>query len=235
MVDTGKINLILGPMFSGKTSELIARYKRYSLANKKCIMIKYAGDMRYSNKMVVTHDNVKINAYMCSFLYELDKMVQDYHVICIDEVQFYKDAHILCDKWASEGKKVEACGLNGTFQRRPFTIISQLIPFADNITFLKAVCIETGGKAIFSKRLIDNNDEQIIGGADIYSPVDRATYYNGLNRSNYSVEKIKELIKIWCIDTNIRYDDTIFDQLAVKKYDDYGEIIKNVQSICTYT
>ena len=58
----GKLNLICGPMFSGKTTELIRRYTRYELAGKKCILIKYSKDTRYDNNNIVTHDNNSYNA-----------------------------------------------------------------------------------------------------------------------------------------------------------------------------
>src|SRR3972149_2403345 len=123
-MNTGSFNLILGSMFSGKTSLLISRSNRYSLAGKKCLMIKYKNDIRYDKYKVVSHDNISIKALVCEYLMEVDHIVSNYDVILIDEIQFYKDAPIFCDKWANEGKIVEACGLNGTFDRKPFEIIS---------------------------------------------------------------------------------------------------------------
>jgi thymidine kinase len=177
-------------MFSGKSTELIRRYNRYTLGNKKCIMIKYKNDCRYDPLMIVTHDNIKIKAIVCEFLYEADQIIKEYDVICIDEVQFYKDAHIFCDKWANQGQIVEACGLNGTFNRTEFPIISQLIPLADNITFLKAICKETGNEAVFSQLNTDStglNKEtnELIGGSDKYSASDRETFIRKNGEPNY--------------------------------------------------
>ena len=173
----GQFNFIIGCMFSGKTSELISRYNRYTIGKKKCLMIKYKNDTRYDKNMIVTHDGIKVNAVVCENLYEVDYKINNYDVICIDEVQFYKDADIFCDKWANNGKIVEACGLNGTFERKPFPIISNLLPLAENITFLTAICKETGNNAVYSKRLIDDKKEEVIGGEDAYSAVDRETYF----------------------------------------------------------
>ncbi|MCJ7637940.1 MAG: hypothetical protein MUO21_10665, partial [Nitrososphaeraceae archaeon] len=114
-INNGQINLVIGSMFSEKTTNLIRRYNRYTIGGKKCLMIKYKNDTRYDSEMVVTHDNIKINAIVCEYLSEADKLINNYDVICIDEVQFYQDAYIFCDKWANEGKIIEACGLNGTF------------------------------------------------------------------------------------------------------------------------
>lgn len=176
---SGKIHLILGCMFSGKSTELIRRYKRHTIGGKKCIMIKYKGDIRYDEKQVVTHDNIKLNAICCENLYEAVNIINlnDFDVICIDEIQFYKDGPQFCDEWANRGKIIEACGLNGTFQRKPFNVISELIPLVEDIVYLTAVCKENGSDAHFSKRSIDNNNEQVIGGSDIYDAVDRKTYF----------------------------------------------------------
>ena len=185
-IKNGQFNLIIGPMFSYKSSELIRRYNRYTIGGKKCIMIKYKNDDRYDTKMVVTHDNIKVDAIVCQYLFEADLIVKEYDVVCIDEVQFYKDAHIFCDKWANENKIVEACGLNGTFNRKPFPIVSLLIPLTENITYLTAICKETGAVAAYSK-LNDNvkgatkETIELIGGVGMYSAADRQTYFKSHN------------------------------------------------------
>ncbi|ARF09580.1 thymidine kinase [Indivirus ILV1] len=178
----GQFNLIIAGMFAGKSTELIRRYNRYTIGGKKCIMIKWINDDRYDSKMVVTHDNIKVDAIVCRYLFEADGIIKNYDVVCIDEVQFYKDAHIFCDKWANENKIVEACGLNGTFNRQPFPIISLLIPLAENITFMTAICKETGKQAAYSQLNIDTvnvNKEtnELIGGIEMYSASDRQTYF----------------------------------------------------------
>lgn len=176
---TGKINLILGPMFSGKTSLLISRYRKYLIPNKKCLMVKYNGDTRYDNNKMSTHDNIKIIAFNCDKLKNIIKP-EEYDVICIDEIQFFSDACEYCEKWANMGIIVEACGLNGTFNRRPFEIISKLVPLADNITFLTAVCKFDGNDASFTKLLssdIQNDNDILIGGAELYCAVNRKYYF----------------------------------------------------------
>lgn len=168
-------------MFSGKTSELLNRYERYTIGNKRCLLIKFRGDTRYDNDSVVTHSGKTIPSTAVEYLYEVDSIIPQFDVICIDEVQFYKDAHIFCDKWANQGKIVEACGINGTFHKTPFPIISKLIPQASNITFLKAICRETGQDAIYSFRhQTDKVGDIVIGGSDTYKAVDRFTYNQSL-------------------------------------------------------
>lgn len=174
---TGAFHLILGCMFSGKTSELIRRYQRHVLGGKRCLMVKYARDTRYSANAVATHDGVSIHGVRCLLLADVDRYVVESDVVCIDEVQFYKDAPMWCDKWANDGKVVIACGLNGMFNREPFPVVSQLIPLVEDITFLTAICRETGDEAVYSQRLTDETEEQIIGGAETYRAADRTTYF----------------------------------------------------------
>jgi thymidine kinase len=171
------LHLILGPMFSAKTTELIRQYNRNTLGGKKCLMIKYEGDTRYGDD-VTTHDGVKVKAIKAQKLESVDENVSNYDVICVDEVQFYTDADIYCDKWANAGKYVYACGLSGTFKRTPFPIISNLIAKADKVKFLTAICQQTGKEAPFTKLIVPEKSDsiEIIGGAEKYIAVDRYTY-----------------------------------------------------------
>lgn len=169
----GQFNLILGCMFSGKTSELHNRFRRYNIGGKKCLMVKYKNDTRYGDTAVVTHDGIRIEAIPCVELAEVDEMVKGYDVICIDEIQFYKDADMFCDKWANEGKIVEACGLNGQFNRKQWPMISKLIPLVENLTFKKAVCVQTGNDATFTQRLSNDQNSELIGGSELYRAVSR--------------------------------------------------------------
>jgi thymidine kinase len=183
MNNNGQLRLILGPMYSGKTSELLNRYRRWKLAGKKILLIKYENDTRYKEDSIVTHDGLSVKAYKCKLLKELDDIIVNYDIICVDEVQFYKDGHIFCDKWANSGKIVEASGLNGTYEKKPFEIISNLVPLADKIDHLTAVCTNTGNDAPFSIRIVDSNEEILIGSKDMYISGDRFTW-NRYNLKN---------------------------------------------------
>lgn len=172
----GKINLICGPMYSGKTSELLRRFRRYQLAGKKCILIKYSKDNRYDNEKIVTHDNYQLKALKCNKLENIQEKIKQYDVICIDEIQFYTDAVFFCDKMANNGKIIEVCGLNGNYKREPFEQISLLIPKIENITFLTAIDEKTGKDACFTKRIINSNELELIGGKETYMACSRHTY-----------------------------------------------------------
>ncbi len=180
MIDmAGKLNLIIGPMFSGKSTTLLTRYRRYGIAGKRCLLVKYAGDDRYdgSEERLITHDKLSYKATSCRRLAEIDELVRQYDVVCIDEIQFYPDAYTYCDLWANAGIIVEACGLNGDFRRRPFEQISLLIPICDDIEHVKAVCRATGDDAPFSKRLTNEEEQEVIGSTDKYVAVSREKYF----------------------------------------------------------
>jgi thymidine kinase len=177
----GKLNIIIGPMYSGKTSELLSRYLRYKVAGKKCLLIKFKDDNRYDSNKIVTHNLFQQDANSCTKLEDFDSSVNDYDVILIDEIQFYPDASIFCDKWANENKIVEASGLNGDFQRKPFEQISLLIPLCDNITHLVAVDKSQGDNAPFTIRLSNDNQQTLIGGDDIYQAMNRKNYMKYYN------------------------------------------------------
>jgi len=195
----GTFNLILGCMYSGKSTELIRRYKRYSIATRKCLMVKYKGDIRYDDQMIATHDSIKIAGTVCQYLFEIDDQIAHFDVILIDEVQFYHDADIMIDKWVNMGKIVEACGLNGTFNRTEFPVISKLVPLVNDIVYLTAICKKNNNDASYSKimRDIDINDKtiEIIGGINEYDAVDRQTYYG--NKKFYTPELIKNFAVVY--------------------------------------
>tara|TARA_B100000700_G_C14684461_1_gene686897 strand:- start:171 stop:734 length:564 start_codon:yes stop_codon:yes gene_type:complete len=179
---SGSLHLIIGPMFSGKTTELLRIYNRYKIANKKCVLVKYKNDTRYdSNNKIITHNEDYQEAqFICNNLCDIfeNKQLLEADIICIDEIQFYSDADIICDMWANNGKQVIVSGLNGDYKREPFEIISKLIPKAENITFLNAVCKETGKEAYFTKRKTESKDKLLIGGEETYDAVCRKKYFN---------------------------------------------------------
>lgn len=183
----GKLNLIIGCMFSSKTSTLITRGTRYKLGGKKCLFIKFSNDTRYSKNEIATHDHKYYDAIPTLKLADVDALVNPYDVILIDEVQFYPDAAMYCDKWANSGKIVEACGLSGDFQRKPFEQISLLVSLADNITHVTAVDKENGQDAAFTYRNSNDNNVVVIGGDEIYQALSRESY---VKRTNLSTNNI---------------------------------------------
>lgn len=168
---------------SGKTSELIRLYSRAMKAKKNCIVIKYAEDTRYSNEHLATHDGRKIEAVSTSLLFELENQCADKDIIFIDEIQFYEDNLEFCEKMASMGKKVIASGLNGDFQRKPFSDkMAQLISHAEDTQHLKAICVRCGSESgSFTKRIIAGDEKKVIGGEEAYIAVCRKCYFANEN------------------------------------------------------
>jgi thymidine kinase len=166
-------------MFSGKTTELIRRVKRYEVANKSCIMVKYSKDDRYSSESISTHDRQVTKALASLKLNDVRDDVLRYGVIGIDEAQFFPDVVPFCEELANAGKIVIVAALDGTFQRKPFGSILDLVPLSESVIKLKAVCMNCFQDAAFSKRIGSETQVEVIGGADKYMAVCRECYLQG--------------------------------------------------------
>jgi thymidine kinase len=138
----GSIQLFIGPMFSGKTSTMIEAVKREGIAGRRCLLVKFQRDNRYDPDIIVTHSGHRSSLPTVQSLRLSEvPMDSDPEVIGIDEGQFYPDLVEYCDRWANEGKLVVVAGLDGDFRRQPFTSIAQLVPRAEHVTKLNAVCL----------------------------------------------------------------------------------------------
>ena len=172
----GYLELILGPMFSGKTTRLIEHYKAYKYIGKKIVVINYELDVRYSDIALSSHDRIEIP---CIFSKTLDHALWcDADVVLINEGQFFADlvpaVHMMINR---HRKHVYVCGLDGDFRRERFGTILDLIPFCDRVEKLSAFCAEcrNGTPAIFSNRITAESSQVVIG-SDNYRPLCRACY-----------------------------------------------------------
>jgi len=163
-------------MFSGKTTELIRRLKRYQVANHKCLIVKYANDVRYKSDDISTHDQQSLAAVAATELLPLSKLSLEYSVIGIDEGQFFSDTVDFCENMANSGKIVIVAALDGTFQRQPFGNILKLVPLAEHVIKLTAVCMICYKEASYTKRKGCELELEVIGGADKYMAVCRGCY-----------------------------------------------------------
>ncbi|XP_042622932.1 thymidine kinase, cytosolic-like [Cyprinus carpio] len=155
------VMLFFGPMFSGKSTELMRRVRRFQVAQYSCLLIKYAKDTRYSQMGMATHD-MSMDLQAC--------------VIGIDEGQFFPDTVEFCEEMANMGKTIVVAALDGTFQRKPFGNILNLVPLAESVVKLNAVCMQCFKEAAYTKRLGAEQEVEVIGGADKYHAVCRACY-----------------------------------------------------------
>ncbi|OHT09897.1 ThyB [Tritrichomonas foetus] len=174
----GRIELIVGPMFAGKTTEMLRRVDRAELAHKKCVVMKYSKDTRYSAEQVATHDMKMRTAIPCCELLPHMNECKKFDVVGVDEGQFFPDVVEFAEELANNGKIVIVAGLDGDFLRKPFGRVIELMSRSESITKLTAVCTETGGDACFTQRTVDSQDLELIGGADMYRAASRTSYFH---------------------------------------------------------
>jgi thymidine kinase len=174
----GRVELVVGPMFSGKTTDLMRRMRRYELAEMDCIVVKYARDVRYADGAeIATHDKRFMNAVACTTLAEVRERAAAATCIGIDEGQFFPDLVPFCEDMAAAGRVVVVAALSGTFDRQPFPAVAQLVACADTVTALTAVCMHCHRDAPFTLRIdASNRDVEDIGGADKYVAACRACH-----------------------------------------------------------
>lgn len=166
------LHLIIGPMFSGKTTELLRIAKRLQSIDLRVLLLNYHEDTRYSSTEMSTHDKYGLP---CTFIRHFDNLEYDnYDVICINEAQFFNRLVPFCKKVLSENKTLYVSGLDGDFKQEKFGEILDLIPMCDTITKLNAFCkiCKDGTPAHFTKRIVSNKSQKLIG-TDEYLPVCR--------------------------------------------------------------
>ncbi|KAM6972318.1 thymidine kinase, cytosolic [Aplochiton taeniatus] len=172
----GQIQVIFGPMFSGKSTELMRRVRRFQIAQYNCLLIKYAKDTRYSEKGMATHDKNLMEAVPANRLQDVHSLALDACVVGIDEGQFFPDTVEFCEAMANLGKTVIVAALDGTFQRKAFGNILNLVPLAESVVKLNAVCMQCYKEAAYTKRLGTEKEVEVIGGSDKYQAVCRRCY-----------------------------------------------------------
>jgi len=173
----GYLEIVVGPMFSGKTTHLINIYNQlYETCNIK--VINYSGDTRYHSTMLSTHDKVMIPCVFTNLISDVcdESRLANIDVILINEGQFFPDLYETVYKLVETYKKrVYVCGLDGDFKRRKFGALLDLIPICDKVVKLASRCDACGNNAIFSHRTTADNAQVLIG-SDIYVPLCRACY-----------------------------------------------------------
>jgi thymidine kinase len=167
--DTGWIEVICGSMFSGKTEELIRRIRRARIGKQKTIVFKPQIDVRYSSEHVVSHDQQKTDAVQVKDAAEILDLAEDYHVIGIDEAQFFKNNLAeVCNKLANRGKRVIVAGLDQDYRGVPFEPMPHLLAIAEYITKDLAICVVCGNPANRTQRISAQTERIVIGAADSY-------------------------------------------------------------------
>jgi thymidine kinase len=174
---SGSIEVVCGPMFSGKTEELIRRVKRAQIARQKVQIFKPAIDNRYHKTEVVSHSSISVEAVPVNTSVEiLQKVFDTTRVVAIDEVQFF-DATIIkvVEKLARRGIRVVLAGLDQDYLGRPFGPMADLLAIADNVHKIQAICTVCGAPASKTFRKNPKNSEQVlVGETDLYEARCRA-------------------------------------------------------------
>ncbi|MBC6695383.1 thymidine kinase [Terrisporobacter mayombei] len=156
-VNHGYIEVVVGPMYSGKSEELIRRLKRAKIAKQNIIVFKPHIDDRYSKSDVVSHSGDSINAIAIEKASDIYDLIDDsIQVVGIDEVQFFDDDIIdITVDLANKGIRVIAAGLDMDFKGEPFGPTPQLLAVAEFVDKIQAICSVCGQPATRSQRLID--------------------------------------------------------------------------------
>lgn len=166
----GHIEIICGPMFSGKSEELIRRLVRVTIAKQRCQIFKPRIDDRYDRKQIVSHNSQKLAAIVVADSAELLERVDwKAAVIGIDEVQFFDDAIVdVCERLANSGKRVIVAGLDLDFLGKPFGPVPRMLAVSEYVTKTLAVCMKCGAPASRSQRLSGSLETVVVGGKDKY-------------------------------------------------------------------
>jgi thymidine kinase len=171
MIQQGTLEVICGPMFCGKSEELIRRLRRARIARLRIMVFKPAIDTRYGENRIATHTNVDFPATEISTASEIiPAMANRANVVGIDEAQFL-DAEIIpvCQQLTGWGVRVIVAGLDLDFRGQPFGSMPQLLALADKADKLTAICTECGAEATRSQRLVESSDLVSLGAGQEYA------------------------------------------------------------------
>jgi len=163
---SGILEVICGPMFSGKSEELIRRLRRAKIAKQEVAVFKHAFDTRHNTGDIRSHNGNTLPGFATSDVQNIFKLAQEHHiqVVGIDEIQFFSTdvIQVICDLVAA-GKQVIVSGLDLDFRGVPFGPMPTLLAIADTITKLQAICTECGLEAHFTQRLVNNEPAKFDG------------------------------------------------------------------------
>lgn len=186
----GTLEIICGPMFSGKSEELMRRLRRAAIAKQKVITFKPSLDNRYAVEYVVSHNGTKHKAHPLETSASMRDFVQETNasVIGIDEAQFFSPdiVSIICEL-VNSNKKVIVAGLDLDFRGVPFGVMPLLMAIADNVTKLRAICTECGFDAHYTQRLVNGHPARF---DDPIILIGAHEAYQARCRSCFSIDKM---------------------------------------------
>lgn len=174
----GSIEVICGPMFAGKSEEIIRRIRRIEYAHKKVVCFKPAIDNRYSMDEICSHNQNKKKSVVITKAHEIYSYIdKDVYAVVIDEVQFLDQEIVeICENLANKGIRVIVGGLDMDFRGEPFSIMPELLSRAEFVTKLTAICVKCGEPATRTQRIVNGvpsfyeDPIVIVGAAENYEP-----------------------------------------------------------------
>lgn len=190
MKQAGSLDIIIGCMFSGKSTELVRKAERFKHIHYRVCYVNSMKDTRSEQAYghykgvrlgkITNHNKQSIDCFMCQDLGELLILIDDFDVFAIDECQFFDDLNMIIKLVNEHKKKVIVSGLDGDSNRNEFGNILKLVPQCDTITKLHALCFlckdDTPG--IFSKRIVQSSEQEYVGGNEAYVAVCRQCFHN---------------------------------------------------------
>ena len=177
----GRIEVVCGSMFSGKTEELIRRLRRAQFARQKVEIYKPAIDVRYSEEDVVSHDKNHILSTPIDSSASILLLSSDIDVVGIDEAQFFDMGIVdVCNELANRGVRVIVAGLDMDYKGIPFGPMPALCAIADDVTKVHAICVRCGALAYVSHRKVEGTQRVLLGETTEYEPLCRECYQKAI-------------------------------------------------------
>jgi thymidine kinase len=187
----GWIEVIVGPMFSGKSEELIRRLRRAEIGKQRVQIFKPVIDQRYTKNGIVSHSGLEIASELVQSGSEvMARVAPRTEVVGIDEAQFLGDSVVdSCVKLADLGKRVIITGLDTDFMGRPFEPIPRLLAVAEEITKLLAICVRCGNPAVHTQRIVASEELIVVGASGMYEARCRRCFEPQLAQQKIEEEK----------------------------------------------
>ena len=169
-----RLEIIMGNMFSGKSTELIRRLKRNQAIGTPILVINSTKDVRSEKDVLHTHDKSTLNCIKTNSLETVDVPIGT-KVVGIDECQFFTGLQDFVQSCLDRGINVILAGLDGDFMQQIFGELLSLVPLADQVTKLTALCMECldGTPGPFTKRTVESTEQELVGSSECYKAVCR--------------------------------------------------------------
>ena len=189
----GWIEVIVGPMFSGKSEELIRRLRRAEIGKQRVQIFKPAIDQRYAKNGIVSHSGLEIASELVQDGGEvLQRVAPRTEVVGIDEAQFLGESILTgCTRLAELGKRVIVAGLDTDFLGRPFDPMPRLLALAEEITKLLAICMRCGNPAVHTQRIVALEELIVVGAGGLYEARCRRCFEPQLTHEKLEKERQK--------------------------------------------